>query len=74
MCKINRKTWEQIQSQDDAIPFLFQDDFHALLAPFIVQNLKKKLLPPIQVVRMDNFWVKNGPFAQTSILLLDPEL
>ena len=56
LSKINKKTWDQIQSEEDTIPFLFQNDQIALnkisfrkainnisislLAPFIVQNCK----------------------------------
>ena len=38
-----------------------------LLAPFIVQNFKKKFFQWIQVIRMHNFWAKKGPFPQMRI-------
>ena len=57
--KIDKKIWEQIQSEEDAIPFLIQNDQIALnetffrksikiismslFAPFIVQNRKTVL-------------------------------
>ena len=38
-----------------------------LLAPFIVQNLKKNSSSGSRVMRMRNFWAQNGPFPQTRI-------
>ena len=38
-----------------------------LLAPFIVQNLKKKTSSASRVMRMCNLWARNGPFPQIRI-------
>ena len=41
--------------------------FIYLLAPFIVQNFKKNTFNGSRVIRMRNFWARNGPFAQIRI-------
>ena len=38
--------------------------FIYLLAPFIVQNLKKNSYSGSRVIRMSHFGAQNGPFAQ----------
>ena len=38
--------------------------FIYLLAPFIVQNFKKKSYSGSRVMRMHQFWAQNSPFAQ----------
>ena len=40
-----------------------------LLAPFIVQNLKKNSSSGSRVMRMRNFWAQNDPFPQMRIFL-----
>ena len=43
-----------------------------LLAPFIVQNLKKNSSSGSRVMRMRNFWAQNGPFPQMRIFFRKP--
>ena len=38
-----------------------------LLAPFIVQNLKKNSFSGSRVMRMRNFWAQNGPLPQMKV-------
>ena len=46
--------------------------FIYLLAPFIVQNLKKNDYSGSRVMRMHHFWAQNGPIAQTRIFSENP--
>ena len=82
LSKINKKIWEQIQSEEDTIPFFFQNDQIALnkisfrknniismslLAPFIVQD-NPYSWP--RVVRQDvTFWILHSPFAPSKHFL-----
>ena len=80
LSKIKNKTWEQIQSEEDTIPFLFENSqmapnkisfrktiniiFMSLLALFIVQNNPYSWS---RVLRQDvTFWILNDPFAQNN--------
>ena len=83
LSKINKKIWEQIQSEEDTIPFLFQNHQIALnkisfrkniniismslLAPSIVQN-NPYSWP--RVVRQDvTFCILNSPFGPSKHFL-----
>ena len=77
-----KKLLQRIQSYDDA-PFLGpkwsicpkQKFFWKVIiilpviAPFIVQNLKK-ILPADPELRMRNFWAQNGPFPKMRFFFL----
>ena len=82
-----KKFLQQIQSYEDA-PFLgpkwsicpkqklFWKIINIiliyLLDPFNVQNIKRNSCSGFRVMRMHNFWVKNGPFSQMRIFFRKP--
>ena len=82
-----KKFLQQIQSYEDA-PFLgpkwsicpkqklFWKIINIiliyLLDPFNVQNIKRNSCSGFRVMRMHNFWAKNGPFSQMRIFFRKP--